>query len=260
MKERLFKIVLLFGILLTSAEFISNLLHKSICSTEGCRIVAESVRFSDAVIVLVGLLVFLAIFLLSLCKKEVCQKLIDALLITALSAEGVFVGYQLFRVKTICIFCITVFLTFVVLTLIRSIERRFVLTGFLTFVSVLFVMFMLKPAGTNNVSFSATYTIIYKEGCPHCEKVMKEAEEKGVKLEKLNAQKCISFLKSLNIKEVPVLVVNKKAEKIIVIGDKNIEDFLFKGNEEENTTIEENSLSGFCPIDSDITNCTDDAK
>ncbi len=259
----LFRIISLFGIILTSLEFVSNLFHKSICSTEGCRIVAESVRFSDAIIVFTGLSVFLLLFLLSFCRNKTCQKLIDALLITALSAEGVFVGYQLFRVKTICIFCITVFFTFVILTLIRSMKRTFVLTGFLSFASVLFVMFMLKPVGASNVSFNATYTIIYKEGCPHCEKVMKKAEEKGIDFKKVNAQECISFLKSLNIKEVPVLVVNEKAQKIIVIGDKNIENFLFRRNEEEkeeNSTTEENSLSGFCPIDSDITNCTDRAK
>jgi len=262
MREKLFQTVALFGIALTLIEFISNLFHKSICSTEGCKIVAESVRYSDAVIVFVGLTTFTALFILSLCKKETCEKLIDALLITALSAEGVFVGYQLFRVKTICIFCITVFLTIAVLTLIRSIKRKFVLTGFLAFTAVLFVMFMLKPIEVKSLNLKATYTIIYKNGCPHCEKVIKEAEEKGIHFEKINVNKCLPLLKSLDIKEVPVLLVNKKAEKIIIIGDKNIENFLFSKSEEKNSnaTLEENSLSGFCPIDSDITNCTEGEK
>lgn len=256
MREKVFRGFILFGLLLTLAEFISHLFHKSICSTEGCKIVAESVRFSDNIIVLTGFLAFGILLLLSFCKKESCQKLIDAMLITFLSAEGVFVGYQLFRVKTICIFCFTVFLTFVALTIIRSLSRRFVLTGFLSFFSVLFVMFMLKPVTVNGISFKSTYTIIYKKGCPHCEKVIKEAEEKDINFKKLNVQKCSWFLKALNIREVPVLVVNKEAEKLIIIGDKNIENFLF--NKEENNTIND-SLSGFCPIDSN-TNCTEEIK
>ncbi len=247
-----FRLVSLFGSLFTLAQLILKSMHSSICTTQGCLLVAQSVRFSDSIIIFAGFLVFSLLFLLSLSKNETLQKIVDALIVISLSAEGIFVGYQLFRIKHICLFCLSVFALFVILALIRLVQRRyFVLTGFASFVTVLGLCYMLKPSAAPVIA-TKPLVLVYKPTCSHCEKVIEEARKKHVNIYTVKAGSCLDLLRMLNINEVPVLIANKKGRREIIVGEENIIQYLFNDqNSSSNSSISPifETPKGFCSIE-----------
>ncbi len=252
MKNRALSLFGFAGIILTLSELILKLFHSSICSTQGCIFIANSVKYSDSIIVVSGLAVFVAIFLLSFKKDERSVMLINQLLIISLSAEGVFVGYQLFRAKHICLFCISIFGVFLIISLIQLSKKHFyVITGFASFFTILFLFYILKPVNTQAPTMNKPLVLIYKKGCSHCEKVIQEAKKNKINICMIKANSCMALLKSLNIKEVPLLIINKSGEKKIIIGEQRILQYLLgKQNIPKNNLY--NSIfkdkKGFCTI------------
>ncbi len=252
--KKLFNIVALAGFLFTSLELILKLSHSSICNSTGCLLAESSLIIPDKVIIGLGIITFLTLFFLSILNKE---SLIDALLVVIFSTEGVLVGYQLFRLKNICYFCISVFSIFVLLSLLRVLQKRwFVLAGFLSFASVLLLFAVLKPTVGSSLPNSNTI-LIYKTSCPHCERVEKFIKTHNLKIKKVNVTKCVGFLKSLGIKAVPALIIREGGKIEILIGDNNIINFFYKHEKREPTlNLLDNSTqlfknnSGFCTINS----------
>ncbi len=251
--KKLLSLVSLIGILLTLAEAALQLSHSNLCNTQGCLLIAQSVRYSDELIVISGFLVFLAIFVLNRIKTDTASFLINQLLIAALSAEGVFVGYQLFRMRHICLFCLIVFSIFVVLALIRIIQKHFsVVAGFLSFFAILILFFLLKPIyNTPSPLLNKPLVLIYKQSCPHCEKVIQEAKENNINVCTIKAHSCFDLLKSLDINRVPLLIISKKDEKKIIVGEQNILQYLInKKNIHRNNLYNTffKDKKGFCTI------------
>ncbi len=252
MEKKLTPLFSLMGITLTLSEIIMKMLHSKLCSTKGCLLISQSVKYSDNIIVIIGLIVFVAIFFLSISKMHRSSFFINQLLIVSLSAEGVFVGYQLFRIKHLCLFCISVFGIFVIISIIRLIQKELsVATGFVSFFIILSLFYILKPAGIPVPNLNKPLVLIYKTSCPHCEKVIREAKKNKINICTIKADNCFNMLKSLNINEVPLLIVSKKNEKKIIIGEQKILQYLLS-----NKTTKKNNLynslfkdkNSFCTI------------
>lgn len=252
--KKLFNIVALAGFLLTALELILKFSHSSICNSTGCLLAESSLIIPDKVLIILGMITFLTILFLSILNRE---KLIDALLVVVFSIEGVLVGYQLFRLKNICYFCISVFSIFVALALLRILQKRwFVLTGLLSFISVFLLLAVLKPTVNSSLPNSNTI-LIYKTSCPHCERVEKFIKTHNLKIKKVNVTKCVGFLKSLGIEAVPALIIREGGKIEILIGDNNIINFFYKHEKSEPTlNLLDNSTqlfknnNGFCTINS----------
>ncbi len=228
--KKLFNILALAGLLLTTLELILKFSHSSICNSTGCLLAESSLIIPHKVLIMLGIITFLSLFVLSVLNKE---SLIDEILIVVFSLEGVLVGYQLFRLNNICYFCISVFFIFVFLALLRILQKRWlVLVGFASFLSVFLMFAALKPTASSNLP-NSNAILIYKTSCPHCEKVERFIYEKGLKIKKVNVTKCVGFLKSLGIEAVPVLIIKEKGKIEIVIGDNNIINFFYKHKEKE---------------------------
>ncbi len=246
-----FRLLSLFGAFFTLAQLILKTMHSSICTTQGCLIVAKSVRFSDSFIILAGFITFSLLFLLSFSNKSKSSRFIDFILTLSLSAEGIFVGYQLFRIKHLCLFCLSVFAIFVLLSIARILQREYgVLTGFTSFAVILSLCYILKPPEVNIIA-SKPLVLVYKPTCSHCEKVIEEAKKNHVSIYTVKAGSCMDLLRMLNIKEVPVLIVNRRGKKEIIVGEKNIIQYLFayrNGSQSPQITPITNGMSGFCPI------------
>jgi len=232
MKDRLVTIFAAFGVILTLSELILKLFNSRLCTTEGCILISQSVRYSDSIIVIGGLIVFIAILALNVGKIHNSSLMLDQILAVSLSVEGVFVGYQLFRMKHICFFCISVFSIFVILALIRLSKKGFsVIWGFISFGVILFLFYILKPPASYIPPLNKPLVLIYKQSCPHCEQVIRQAKKHKINICTIKADSCISLLKSLNIKEVPILIINNQNEKKIIVGERNIlQYFLNKKN------------------------------
>ncbi len=252
--KKLFNLLALAGVILTTSELILKFLHSNICNSTGCILAASSLIIPDKLLILLGIITFLTLFLLSQLNKE---NLIDALLIVVLSLEGLLVGYQLFRLKNICHFCISVFSIFVLLVLLRILQKRwFVLAGFLSFMSVFLLLAVLKPVVSSNLP-NSNIILIYKNACPHCEKVERFVKEKGLKIKRINVTKCVSFLKSLGVTAVPALIIRDKYRIEILIGDNNIINYFSKSETKgstlnlfDNPTQLFKNNNGFCTINS----------
>ena len=220
MNKLLFKLINFIGGLLVITEIILRSFHSSICSSIGCRLVAQHVRFGDITILLLGLAVFLIMF---------NESLIDSMLVIALASEGYLVGYQLFRLNSVCLFCIIIASIFICLTILRSLDgHKNTLLGLACFLSVLTLSYLILPP--NNVSNNLPdnrLILFYQRGCPHCSKIIRLCNKCKIPVSFEPANK-YSFLRNLDIKEVPVLLINNKKIKEFLIGENKIRSYLTK--------------------------------
>lgn len=245
MKERrdfynkLFSFFSIIGIALVSIELILNFLGKKLCQTEGCELVARQVRFGDWIILVLGLMIFLFIFITfrisliktkqgDLIKSKFYDRLCTYILITSLACEGFFTGYQAFRLFTPCYFCLVVFALIVILGLIKlAMGSLELISGFGALIGVFVLFYLVLPIGTIGKIPEDKLIIFYSENCKHCKELMKELEEKKVQIPHVLIDDNPNFLKNVGIDKVPVLFINLPGEKRFLVGLSNIKAYLF---------------------------------
>lgn len=237
--NKLFSFFSFFGIVLVSVELTLNFFGKKLCQTEGCELVAKQVRYGDWVILVLGLLIFLFIFItyrISLVKikqgdeikAEFYDRLCSYVLIISLACEGFFTGYQAFRLFTPCYFCLIVFATIVILGLIKLVMGSWELvSGFGALIGVFVLFYLVLPVGTIGKVPENNLIIFYSENCKHCKELMKELEEKKLQIPHVLIDDNPNFLKNVGIDKVPVLFINLPGEKRFLVGLSNIRSYLF---------------------------------
>jgi len=237
--KKLVPVVSIIGLAIVSIELIMQLFNASVCHTEGCKVVAQHARYGDMSMLIPGVMVFAALALLSEFNLVLHRKQLDStiniILIMAITAEGFFVGYQAFRLHTPCMFCLTVFAIFVILGILRVLEgHKEVVSGFAGFVVILGLFYLVLPAVNNNCDCinDSRLTLFYNDDCPHCEMIEDMCEQCDIQVNKLPAREHLALLGSMNINEVPVLLVNDGKEKRIMIGTDKIGQYL--GNIQRN--------------------------
>jgi len=204
-------------------EAVLQLYGKSICATEGCKVVAQFTRFGDLAMVVLGLGTVALITILA--AKEMrsvsvqSERVINFLLVVSLAGEGFFVGYQLFRLDAICVFCLGVFGIFVVLGALRILSgQREVFAGFGALLAVLSLFYLVLPAGGTALPRDAKYILFYSADCKYCSEIRKELDEKKIDVRHVMIQEYAATLKNLGIEHVPTLMVNGPQEKIFLTG------------------------------------------
>ena len=228
-----FTLISILGTLFVLIELIMHLSHTSICHTEGCKLVSQYARFGDAFVLLTGFVVLGILALLSginlSLKKDKLDTLIDLILILSLTCEGFLVGMQAFRIHKPCAFCLTVFSIFVILSILRILTgHKRVSTGFACFFCIFSLFYLILPASNSVCLPQDKLILFYGQGCSHCKKVLEECRQCNMRVCALPASvtKYQAFLNSLGIDEVPVLLVNNKREKKILVGETEIERYL----------------------------------
>jgi glutaredoxin/uncharacterized membrane protein len=205
---------------------------KSICPTEGCRIVAQYSRFGDLAMVLMGLGTVAVITVLAARGMRSFSagrdRVINFLLVTSLAGEGFFVGYQLFRLNAVCIFCLSVFGIYVVLGGLRVLAgHREVLSGFGALLAVLSLFYLVLPAGGNALPLGQKYILFYSPDCKHCSEIRRELEEHKIEVRHIDVREYAPVLKNLGIEHVPTLLVNGPYEKHFLTGAEAIRRHVF---------------------------------
>ena len=247
--QKLFIILCFLGLAITIAETAAFFAHTSICTTSGCKLTAGQTRYSDLSLLIPAIFVFGVLLWLGVIEAKLEQKaeswliepeplslsikretagfLIDLIVSTALAGEGFLRGYLFFRLHHECLFCLAVFCLFVFLAVVRLIQgKERILIGFASFACVLMFMWLVKPEIANINLPHKKLILFYGKGCPHCEKVMEMCKRDGINVCPLNAEKYEALLRGFAIDEVPVLVVNNKTERKIIIGQANIEKYM----------------------------------
>ncbi len=234
-----FSLLYLFGFLFVSIELFFKLSGKSLCQTEGCRIVESFVKGGEFVLLLSGVALFGFLFILSLKRKA--EYFHSIILLIALSIEGYLLGFQSFIIQEFCLFCLIVFSILFISAILRLIKgRKEIALALISFVSVFFITFVVNSQ--INEFPSSQYVLIYSKNCPVCKEIIQYCKQMSISVETIEAKKVSSILKTLNINSVPVLLYNEGHEKRFIIGAKNIKEYLL----EKVTPKQEGGE--FCPI------------
>ena len=229
--RRFFLVVSILGALYLATEAVLLSFGTSICATEGCKVVAQYARFGDRSFVLAGIVVLVLLAWLSWqnAREEsaVRDRVMNVVLVAALTAEGFLVGYQLLWLSTVCIFCISVFCIFATLGALRVLSgHREVLAGFGALLLLLALFIVILPAGGQRLPKNAKLILFYSTECKHCTEIRKELDEGGVEVEHVLIKEYASTLKSLGIEDVPTLLVNGPYEKVFLTGTAAIRKYL----------------------------------
>jgi hypothetical protein len=227
----LFIAVSVLSTLTLLVEAVLQLYGKSICATEGCKIVAQFTRFGDLTMVLLGLGAVALITILAAQEMRSVsvrsERIINFLLVVSLAGEGFFVGYQLFRLDVVCVFCLGVFGIFVVLGGLRILSgHREVIGGFGALLAVLGLFYLILPAGGTALPRDAKYILFASADCKYCSEIRKELDEKKLDVRHVAIQEYAATLKNLGIEHVPTLMVIGPQEKIFLTGTDAIRRYL----------------------------------
>jgi hypothetical protein len=203
--------------------------------------VGRITRFGDLSTVLIG---FLALGLLSLLSgltlrgpSGLADSAINLVLITALAAEGFFIGYQIFWLPDLCLFCLSVLGIILILGLLRLLsDWKAAAAGFAALAVVLcFVGLVLPPRGMALPS-DKKMILFYSEDCRYCKDIKKEIDQSKFDITPLLVKDYTGTLKNLGVDSVPTLYVNGRYEKIILTGKEAIRRYLIACQSPEKPT------------------------
>jgi len=230
--KKIFLAVSSLATIFVLAEIIMQSFGTSICQTEGCKVVAQYVRYGDISILLIGLVTFCLLAVLSYLdlysNKAGAGSFINIVLIVSLACEGFFTGYQVFSIHTPCLYCLIIFSLIVVLGIIRLLAgQQEVIAGFLSLAAVFSLLYLVLPAGvTVDLPAGERFILFFSKECKHCAEVIKKLDENKIMVRHLDVTEYSAFLKSMGIDTVPTLMVNAPTQKIFITGKDAIVSYL----------------------------------
>ena len=207
-----------------SAETYLKLQHSSLCGEVGCKLAGELLRFDSLYLNYFGMAALVGLLLLGYYshKKPLFEILFFVVLYSALAFESVILGYQFFANSEICIFCLGVFSSLLIIALLNP-RKNLLLIVPVVFSIILALSALAIPKNQAFVTIPGMY-LIQSENCGHCKKVKSYFAQNcidytPISIENINAR---DFLKFLDISSIPVLVINENSNIILLKGDKNI--------------------------------------
>jgi len=237
-----------------------------ICFSGGCEIVDNKIKVSPVFFNFFGLVFFQAIFWGKWVgrKSKEMKFYVSTLLLAALAAEGALVSFQYFVVETFCPYCLIILSFVVLLNLLHGLHHA--LTGVAIFVAAVIAFSTMQFESTTDISASTgirdlekgSYAVLpgeedkpklslfFSSTCPHCEKVIKSLQHGTTCEISFNPVSMVSrfplttsmtndlydiginraFMKSLDQKSIPVLLVEKQRHIQLLSGGNAIMDFL----------------------------------
>jgi len=225
------------------SEIILQSFGKSICFTEGCKVVAQHARYGDISILVMGLVTFFLLALLSFLDQYRSAlgpgRSVNLILIVALSCEGFFTGYQVFSIHTPCIFCLIILGIMAVLGILRLLSgERELIAGFVSFAAVFSMLYLVLPAAaTVNLPKDSRYILFYSKECNHCAEVIKRLEESKIVVQHLDMAEYAAYFSSMGIDHVPTLMVNDPYQKLFITGKESIIRFLLSCNQPQEAPV-----------------------
>lgn len=233
-----FLIASLLGSLYLLLEAGLNLLGRSICVSQGCELAGRITRFGDLAMILIG---FIALGLLALLsglnlrrQKGWLDSVINLILIAVLAGEGFFLGYQIFWLPELCLFCLSVLGIFLTLGLLRLFsDWKAAIAGFAAFLAVLFLVGLILPPSGTALPSTPKMILFFSEDCRYCTEIKKEIEKSKLDIKPVLVKDYTASLRNLGVDRVPTLLVNGHYEKLILTGKEAIRRYLAAGQSSE---------------------------
>ncbi len=212
-------------------EAVLQSLGKSICASEGCKVVSQYTRFGDLSMVLAGLGVLILITTLAFrgmrSVSAARDRVLNIVLVAALAGEGFLAGYQFFRLHTVCVFCLSVLGIYLALGLFRLLAgHQEVIAGFGALLAVLGLFYFILPAGGIALPLDQKYVLFFSPDCKHCIEIRAELEQQRIPVLHADVREFAATLKNLGIEHVPTLMVNGPYEKVFLTGTDAIRRYL----------------------------------
>ncbi len=256
-------IIAFLASVLTAAQAFSIFIKgQTFCFSNGCAIVDSLTTVSPLYFNIAGFLFFQTLFWCFLWGRDGSEhwhKFARLLLSAGLCAEAVLVFFQYSIVTVFCSYCLVV-LSFIILLNVLSGPRQ-ILRGIVLFSAVTVACFSLqfRAAAGSGASLDegsmamlagdkkeAKLYLFFSSTCPHCENVIEALREEnrctvlfnpieriesfsfpGVEhFTEYNPAVNLNFIKSLSIKEIPVLVTIEQQTTLVLKGEQRILEYL----------------------------------
>ncbi|NOR25802.1 MAG: hypothetical protein GQ542_15725 [Desulforhopalus sp.] len=277
-------VAFLASVLTVVQAFSIYIQGQTLCFNNGCAIVDSLTTVSPLYFNIAGFLFFQTLFWCLLWGRDgsgYWHKFARLLLLAGLCAEAVLVFFQYSIVTVFCSYCMVVF-AFIVLLNVLSGPRQ-IFRGIVLFSAVTAACFGLqfRAAGGSGLGLDAgsmaiavgekkeaQHYLFFSSTCAHCEKVIDALREEnsctvrfnpieriedfafpGVEyFAEYNPEINLNFLKSLAIKEIPVLVSSQQQNIIVLRGEQGIREYLDE-NCRETKAIDYSGTSSVVPTE-----------
>ncbi|OAG26771.1 hypothetical protein [Thermodesulfatator autotrophicus] len=252
-RERLLLLALLAsigGFLFCMSEVVLSIFGKSVCTSSACYVVDEFSVLPRSTLAAFAAIYFGIIFFLVRAFLKGDRLVVPFLTVTAsvaLAGEMVLLSRQAWDYHLHCPFCVTVGI-FILLTAVPVLLRFLRISVILAVIAVSWA-FALTPLSITPLSEASVqriyrgnpaekYILIYSDNCPHCHHIIEFCEKlENIDLYLCPKEKALAFMRSLDIKGVPVMIVDRNGEKEIMIGENLILSYLKKTEEKEENPI-----------------------
>jgi len=223
-----------FSLLL--AEFILSLQGKSLCTTSSC-LTVDALSLSHRAMVLLGA-VYFGLFCLLLLKRN--YLLIDALSMSGVCAEVIFLLRQALEYHIWCPFCLViatgVFATAFVAALISPHTKEHALLCFCLTASAA-LSFSLTRLPVKPIKGSRV--LVYSPGCPHCRRVLQFCRQRYIDISLCRETNIRGVMYCLGVKGVPALLVKQANEVRIIQGEQSVVAYLERSNKAATSIVPE---------------------
>ncbi len=253
---------------------------KSFCPSDGCEVVHDLTNVSQIYINLAGLIYFQLLFWLTVGSRQgqthrhylfdpynrsqtASCSLLQFMLLMGIVAEGILIGFQLFVVKTVCLYCFIIFGFIALMNMILGVRQLLKACIILGVQLAVFASLNFNTSTLNLDELSmdkGTYAIkncerpkhrmylVFSENCPHCQAVLKELSNCSLcefhfnPVTRLtNAQEIFkdlpviqdynpeinkAILKMLGIYTIPILISETSSGLELVKGQENIVNYV----------------------------------
>jgi len=255
--SRVFLPFLLFGYI--ALETYLKFQNTSLCGEVGCKLAGELLKFDPIYLNYFGLISVFGLIILGArsLTSTFFETLYFMLLYAAITFEATILGYQFLANPEPCIFCLGVFSSLLIIAIFSHFKNFFVVIA-----SVVAVYIALNTlAISKNKAYVTTpgNYLIQSETCPHCIKVKTYFKDNNISYTPISTKEvnARAFLKFVDIKSIPVLIIKEKSGISLLKGDQNIIAH-FEAKKEPKNTIETPQDKIPAPTQSDSINLSSD--
>jgi len=189
-------------------------------------------------------------------KQEGFSKLFFITLYSAIAFESIMIAYQVIANPEPCKFCMGVYGSLLLIALLSN--WRYLLYA-LPVIAAIFLSLGSLAIPKNKVIVGADgFYLIQSQSCAHCKNVKTYMHDNKISYNPIESSdtNAMSFMKDLNITQIPVLIVKEKSRTQVIKGDNIIIEY-FKNRNSKQTSSDTQSIysqeAEGCDADTSIT-------
>jgi glutaredoxin/uncharacterized membrane protein len=243
MRAKLKVILPLLLAIYIAVETILKANNIEVCSTTGCALAGELLKFNSFYLNYLGIAGALFLVVLATFKSNIASSLYTVVAAAMVIFESLLIASQINLNPEVCIFCLGVY-SFLIVILINANAKVFAYS--LPAIGALFLAFYILaiPQNKSLIQKDGLY-LIASPTCPHCKKAKSFLNKRKIAYEVIDASdlNAFYFAKSLSIKQIPIAIKKSANVVKIYVGDKEIEQAFSSNSTQDASQKEQSTLS-----------------